>query len=151
LNFIIDKNVLKAALTGNNPNTGEFDPTSLTLLIQIPTICHFFIVTKEIENEFIRIFEEFRRKPEGKPTLDAVTMYFNAKKMGKINDTRSSDTLPQSVDENGIKDEDLPFARLSRLTHATLITYDQPLRAIMGENARPPNEVLELILNQERN
>ena len=109
MNFIIDNNVLRAALSGNNPNTGEFDATSLTLLLLIPTKCHSFIVTKEIEHDFIRIFDELGNRSHGKTGLDAIKAYFNAKKMRKVDDTRSSNELPHGPREENIKDEDLPL------------------------------------------
>ncbi len=145
MKFIIDKNVLRAALSGNNPNTGQFDSTSSILVLLIPKLCHSFIITKEIEREFELIFDEFKNNAQGKLTLNAITAYFNAKKIGKVDNIRSSNQLPKGTNESSIKEEDLPFARLSRLTSATLITYDIPLKEVMGENAKDPNEVLELI------
>jgi hypothetical protein len=145
LNLIIDKNVLMAACTGDNPH-GETDATAIRILSDVVICTHRLIVTREIEIDYIRIFDEMK-KTQGLGTLLASRFYFYAKKIGKVDNTRTNAELPAIADEGGIKPEDLPFARLANITGATLVTYDGPLRQKLGEHARLPRHVIELSQN----
>lgn len=70
------------------------------------------VVTKEIERSYIRVFDGYRVPKAGPDTLVANKAYFQALENGYVDNSRTSADLPSLADENGIKDEDLPFARL---------------------------------------
>jgi hypothetical protein len=142
LNLIIDKNVLIAACTGKNPN-GKTDATAIGILSDVVICTHRLIVTREIENDYIRIFDKMKN-PQGPDTLLAPKFYFEAEQIGKVDKTRTNTELPAVQDEGGIKPEDLPFARLANITGATLVTYDGPLLQKLGGRAKLPQDVIEL-------
>jgi len=145
LNLIIDKNVLRAACTGDNPR-GETDAAAIRILCDVVSCIHRLIVTREIENDYIRIFDEMK-KPQGPNSLLACKFYFDAEKISKVDNTRTNAELPAIADEGGVKDEDLPFARLANITGAILVTYDGPLLQKLGERAKLPRNVIELSQN----
>jgi hypothetical protein len=145
LNLIIDKNVLMAACTGDNPR-GETDVAAIGILCDVVLCTHRLIATGEMEKDYIRILDEMK-KPQGPDTLLARRFYFYAKNIGKVDNTRTNDQLPAIPDEGGVKDEDLPFARLANITSATLVTYDGPLLQKLGERAKLPRDVIELSQN----
>jgi len=143
MNFVLDKNTLIAACTGVSPNSGQVDVSSLTLMGQIIVICHRFVVTKEIEVDYIRIFDEIKAGMQSPAIIMGSKFYFYAKELGKVDDNRISSQLPLLQDEIGIKDEDKPFARLAIASNSTLVTYDGPLRRKLGNRAQEPSVVLQ--------
>ena len=140
MNLIIDKNVLRAACTGNDPH-GKTDTAAIRILREVVCCIHRLIVTREIEIDYIKIFDEMK-KPQGPDTLFACKFYFDAKEIGKVDNTRTNFALSAIPDEERIKDEDLPFARLANITGAILVTYDGPLLQKLGERARLPQDVI---------
>lgn len=151
MNFVLDKNTIISACTGLNPNSRQVDVCSVTLLGQIIEICHRIVVTKEIEIDYIRIFDEIKAASQSPIGLMGNKFYFYAKQLGKVDDTRSSSELPPLQNEEGIKDEDIPFARLAAISNSTLITYDGPLRKKVGGMAQEPREALQRLQTKVNN
>jgi hypothetical protein len=129
-----------AACTGENPH-GQTDAAAIRILCDVVNCTHRLIVTREIENDYIRIFDEMKN-PQGPDTLLARSFYFYAKKISKVDNTRTNFALPTVPDEERIKNEDLPFAKLANITGAILVTYDGPLLQKLEEHARLPQDVI---------
>jgi len=104
------------------------DRDSMQLLAIIDTICHKVIVTDEIERRYLHDCEALRKKyPQCPPLLNSSKLYLLWKETSKVDDKRLSHELPHLNGESEIKDEDREFARLAKLTDATLVTNDDPL------------------------
>jgi len=100
----------------------------MRLLVAIDHICHRVIVTDEIHQRYLQDYEALRKKyPQAPPLLNATKLYLLWKQTGKVDDKRLSHELPRVSGESKIKDEDREFARLAKLTDATLVTNDGPL------------------------
>jgi len=127
LRFVINLSVIRCAWTGTNPS-GAPEQDSAILFLQIIRRGHKIIVTKEIEQKYLSLFNQLRKGySHGPSALNAVKLYFFAKQMGLVNNTRYSSDLPPLPDESHIKEEDRDFARLANLTQAMLVTHDEPL------------------------
>jgi hypothetical protein len=145
MNFVLDKNTMISACTGENPNTRQVDVSAVTMMGHIIVICHRFVVTKEIEVDYIKIFDQFKAGKQSPATVMGSKFYFYAKQLGKVDDSRTSSQLPHLQDETGIKSEDIPFARLASISNSTLVTYDGPLRQKLGNRAQEPHVVLRAL------
>jgi predicted nucleic acid-binding protein len=154
LRFVIDLNVFRSAWTGKNP-IGIAEEHSAILLLQIVRKHYKIVVTKEIEKRYMDLFQQLKSKaPQGPKGLNVINLYFRAKQMGIVDNTRHSSDLPPLSNETHIKDEDKHYARLANLTKAILITYDEPLiKALQtqGVEAAKPDDPRVLLALQLQN
>jgi hypothetical protein len=145
--FVIDLNVIRPAWSGMDP-TGVPAPHSAILILQLVNKGHQFAVTKEIAQRYQRLFDELKRPSlQGPSALNVVRLYFTAKQMGNVDNSRCSADLPPLPEESHIKDEDRDFARLANLIRAVLVTYDEPLiteLANVGVTAVKPEAAVKL-------
>jgi len=84
---------------------------------------------------------------QGPNALNVVRLYYTAKQIGKVDDSRCGAAVPPLSDESNIKDEDKDFARLANLIKATFVTYDEPLiekLSRIGVKAVKPNDAVQL-------
>jgi hypothetical protein len=96
-----------------------------------------------MEVDYFKIFDEMKAKSQSPVGIVGISFYFHAKKLGKVDDTRTSYALPKLQNEDGIKDEDLPFARLAIISDSTLVSYDGPLKEKMGDRVQTPDQALQ--------
>ena len=116
------------------------------MLSEIQRKCHKVIVTDEIERRYLRLWKGLKLKyPQGPNLLNCMKLYLEWKLTRKVDDSRVSTQLPPLRDECKIKDEDTEFARLTKITGATLVTYDGPLIELgreLGFAAMKPSDAL---------
>lgn len=140
MNFTMDLNSVISACTCVNPDTGQRDFDCLTIMLVAPDRGHVLVITKEMERSYIGIFESQRPVRIGPDNLVASKAYFYARANGRVDNERTSLELPPLRDEESIKDEDLPFARLVILTGGLLVTFDGPLRERLPANSAIPRD-----------
>ena len=148
MHFVIDLNIIRSAWNGVGPS-GALEQHSAILLLQVVRKCHRFAVTKEIDQRYQCLFDELKNAPrQGPDALNVVRLYYTAKQIGKVDDSRYSSDVPPLPDESHIKDEDRYFVRLANLIKAILVTYDEPLiRKLMsiGVKAVKPDDAVKLV------
>ena len=146
--FVIDLNVMRTAWIGKDPH-GNTDNDCLLLLSGIQKKCDKVIVTDEIDRRYLRLYDELGGKyPQGPSLLNCMKLYLRWKQVRKVDDSRLSSQLPRLRNESKIKDEDIEFARLTSVTGATLVTYDEPLIELgreLGFAAMKPSDARILL------
>lgn len=125
-----------------DPNSGEWDNSSMNVIVQALSCKHNVYVTNEIEKQYYQLFKDHKKAAVNIPDL-----YEKLKlTTGKVkNKGGSKDNFSHIPNEDKIKDEDIKFARLAFNTGALLVTFDGPLRDILKSSAIHPNKLLQRI------
>lgn len=136
---------MRSAWTGEDPR-GKTDVDCVHLLLGIERKCDKVIVTDEIDRRYLRLWNELKQKhPQGPNLLNCMKLYLGWKLIRKVDDSRASTQLPRLRNESKIKDEDMEFARLTMITGAILVTYDDQLIKLgreLGFAAMEPSDAL---------
>lgn len=150
MNLVLDMNVLHAAYTGKNPESGDLDPSVMILIGEILNCKHKLWITQDIEKQYQSLFKAQEEKHD--PAMINVGRYYNLakNKEGKIQmRANNSNMLPEISDEknrrkrNELKDEDVKYARLANTNGAILVTYDGPLMSLFDSSkAKKPSQIV---------
>jgi hypothetical protein len=150
-NLVIDENVLVSAATTRNPSTSsdwedqEQYPWSIVVLSDTIGCSHQILVTNAIERKYERKFTEINNGRFGPVVFNIAQYYSMAMDRGKVEYKNESLTEKPIHNDNLIKPDDKPFARLAINTLSKLVSLDGPLKSALGDTVKEP---LELVITE---
>jgi hypothetical protein len=142
MDLVIDKGVLIAAFSMQNPNTKQKDLSALILIVDVISCKHNIRTTNQIQHVYWTTFDEMKGGRYGPMLINVPKLFNEALNSNKVISSGGSEANFAPVPhEDRIKDEDRKFARLAYHTNSILVTYDFPLMQIFGQRAKEPGEV----------